>query len=458
MTKRAVIILSIALSACVRAKTVEVPQVVHGTASYEVTLFDNFAGANVRACFGGFAPRTLVPIDESAAHGLLSASLNGRPLRTDGGEITLPKNVAGPCIEYAARFTGVMFVPISARAAVVSQSQWMWRPEPFPDQLDTTVKLELPVDAEASLPFPKRGDLYYPKRDAFFLAGYNVFGRFVSERMLVDGTALEIARLEPQLPSNVVHAWLRRAVRVVGSFGGGFPRERLQVITVPVSHYASPVAFGMVRRGGGASVLLLPSIRAELAELEGDWVAIHEFSHLWLPRLYRRDRWLTEGVATYLQEVLRARCGLQSEERAWERLVDGFSRGRRSGTGRTLVEETKAMNRTGAYYRVYWAGTAFALELDVRLRTNSDGSMTLLDAIAAGHQRWKTGPSLMEGREMLAILEEVSGTDFLINLYERYASRVEFPDTSYAVSPSFQPIRRSITSPAPQMCGHADGG
>ena len=458
MPKHAIIILSIALSACARAKNVEVPQVVHGTASYEVTLFDNFAGANVRACFTGFAPQTLVPIDESAARGLLSASVDDRALRTDDGEITLPKEVAAPCVEYAARFTGAMFVPISANAAVVSQSQWMWRPEPFPDRLRTTVRLQLPVEAEASLPFPKRGELYYPKQDAFFLAGYNVFGRFVSERMLVDGTVLEIARLEPQLSSDVVRRWLRRAVRVVGSFGDGFPRERLQVITVPVSYYGSPVAFGMVRRGGGASVLLLPSAGTELAALEADWVAIHEFSHLWFPRLYRRDRWLTEGFATYLQEILRARCGLQSEERAWERLVDGFGRGRRSGTGRTLVEETKAMNRTGAYYRVYWAGTAFALELDVRLRTNSNGSMTLLDAIAMGHRRWKTGPSLMEGREMLAILQEVSGADFLLELYERYASRAEFPDTSYAVSSSFQSIRQSITAPVPEACRPTSGG
>jgi hypothetical protein len=94
------------------------------------------------------------------------------------------------------------------------------------------------------------------------------------------------------------------------------------------------------RRLVGPSILLLPASDATVGELESDWVAIHELSHLWMPRLYPGDRWLSEGIATYLQEVLRARCGLQSRTKAWTRIKEGFDRGRRSGTGRGVSAES----------------------------------------------------------------------------------------------------------------------
>jgi hypothetical protein len=209
----------------------------------------------------------------------------------------------------------------------------------------------------------------------------------------------------------------------------------------------------MVRRGGGPSILLLPSSYAGVAELEADWVAIHELSHLWLPRLHAEDRWLSEGIATYLQEVLRARCGLQSSDRAWRRLQEGLERGRRSGTGRRLSSESRAMNRTGAYQRVYWAGTAFALEIDVLLRQRSNGEATLLTALSGAQQRRGIDADLVSASAFLKSLERASGTDFIEELGRQYAASAVFPDTSYLDSPDHSEFRAEITSPADGACG-----
>ena len=44
---------------------------------------------------------------------------------------------------------------------------------------------------------------------------------------------------------------------------------------------------------------------ASSRDLRTDWTASHEFAHLLLP--YVSDKWVSEGVASYYQNVLQAR-------------------------------------------------------------------------------------------------------------------------------------------------------
>ncbi|MCK6549944.1 hypothetical protein L6R52_29190, partial [Myxococcota bacterium] len=88
-----------------------------------------------------------------------------------------------------------------------------------------------------------------------------------------------------------------------------------------------PVDFGLVLRGGGPSVTFFVGDEADDASLVGEWVAVHELSHLSMPFVERDAAWLSEGFATYYQNVLRARAGLMSAEAAWTELHEGFARG-----------------------------------------------------------------------------------------------------------------------------------
>jgi len=76
--------------------------------------------------------------------------------------------------------------------------------------------------------------------------------------------------------------------------------------------------------------------------------------------------------------VMRARAGLITPDKAWEILHDGFQRGASRGGGRTLTDESRDMDETRAYWRVYWAGAAIALIADVTLRQH--GAAPTLDA------------------------------------------------------------------------------
>ena len=423
-----------------------------GVARYTVTISDNLGGARVRACLHGLAATALVPMDRSAASQLRGAWIDGIPLETRDGRILLSQQTAYECVEYETQFERRRYGLGHSSAVVLSQSQWLWRPEPFPTEVNASVRFAVPGDGRVSLSWPQSKGVYRPNRNAFFLETFGVFGAFNTQAFSVANTRIDVARLGATPLDEDVRRWLTRAVQTTASVGGRFPRDRLQFVIVPVDGEGAEVAFGMVRRGGGSSILLLPSVEAEAAELEADWVAVHELSHLWLPRLYAEDRWLSEGIATYLQEVLRARCGLQSSDRAWRRILEGFERGRRSGSGRPLADESRSMNRTGAYQRVYWAGTAFALETDLRLRRRSKGESTLLTVLSDAQLHWQEEAGLVSASRVLAALEQASGAEFIVALGERYAASSGFPDTSYLESPEIDSLRAQISASVDGGC------
>jgi hypothetical protein len=338
-------------------------------------------------------------------------------------------------------------------AVLLSQAQWLWRVDPFPNDLDATVSFVVPAGARVAAPWPYRDGQYALNRSAFFTDAYTAFGRFERQSFSVGGTQVDVVRFGDRPVDGDVRQWLGRAIRTAGSVGDRFPLERLQFFLVPIEAPGEQVAFGMVRRGGGASVLLVPHRDASLAELESDWVAVHELVHLWLPRLRPRDRWLSEGIATYLQEVLRARCGLQSADRTWGRLQEGFERGRRSGTGRALSVESEDMHRTGAYQRVYWAGAAFAMEADIRLRRASEGEATLLTALSGAATRWVTDASPVSATIFLRALDEESGHGLMEELGAHYAQSARFPDTDFIDALGCRSLREQVTSPSDVDCG-----
>ncbi|MFW2388290.1 MAG: hypothetical protein ACN4G0_08135 [Polyangiales bacterium] len=421
-------------------------------AHYHVTISDNLGGASVRACFRGLDAPVLVPIVESAARELSGVLVDGVWESAGGGRVPLRRSGSESCVEYRTRFSRTEYRSEESDSVVVSQARWLWRPEPFPVAWDASVSFSAPEGVAVSLPWARSGDVYHPGRAAFFRETYGAFGQLERDTFAIAGVTLEIAHLGEQPSEEQVRSWLRRAAETVASVGEQFPQDRLHVVIVPVDTPGPPVLFGMVRRGGGASVLLFPALGAPTDELESDWVAVHELSHLWLPLLRGQDRWLSEGIATYLQEVLRARCGLQSSARAWQRLREGFERGRKSGTGRALRDESRDMHRTGAYQRVYWAGAAFALEVDLRLREQSDGTTTLLSALRDAHADRVDTPRPIRASLVLHALDAASSSELFRSLGSRYADSVHFPDVAFATSVEYRETRARITSLAQEAC------
>ena len=231
----------------------------------------------------------------------------------------------------------------------------------------------------------------------------------------------------------------------------------------------SPVPWGQTLRRADAAVLLFVRDDATPAELRADWTAIHELSHLFHPYLGRDGRWLSEGLASYYQNVLRARAGLLSPERAWELLDAGFGRGQRESSGAPLVELSRTHEGT---MRVYWAGALFWLQADVALRRDHG---TTLDRVLSQYSACcLKGTGEVAPADFLAELDRLSGTKVFSKNYARFVESREFPslDETYRDLAITRregalvfgdegrgaALRRAITAPSPATAGEGWGG
>lgn len=220
-----------------------------------------------------------------------------------------------------------------------------------------------------------------------------------------------------------LQGWLAEVAQATLTVFGRYPLPSARVRIMQIdSDDDSPVPWGQTRRRGDAAVLLYVRRDAGLAELRADWTAIHELSHLFHPYLGDDGRWLAEGLASYYQNVLRARAGLLTPEEAWRQLDAGFGRGRREDSGLPLDELSRRHRGT---MRVYWAGAAFWLEADIALRRHHGSSLDeVLSRYSACCLR---GVGEVPPATFLASLDELSRTDVFSTLYARYARSREFP-------------------------------
>jgi hypothetical protein len=191
---------------------------------------------------------------------------------------------------------------------------------------------------------------------------------------------------------------------------------------------SSPVPWGQTSRRDSVAVLLYVRRDASLEELRADWTAAHELSHLFHPYLGEDGRWLAEGLASYYQNVLRARSGLLAEDEAWRRLDAGFGRGRREDSGARLDELSRDHRGT---MRVYWAGAAYWLEMDLALRDAGSSLDTVLSRYADCCLR---GTGEVAPADFVDQLDRIAGGHGFRTRFARYAASREFPglDAAYA--------------------------
>ena len=229
--------------------------------------------------------------------------------------------------------------------------------------------------------------------------------------------------------TQVLREWITEAARASLSAYGRFPLEDATVRISEVERRSdSPVPWGQTSRGRSVAVLLYVRKGAGLEELRADWTAVHELSHLFHPYLGDDGRWLAEGLASYYQNVLRARSGLLDEAEAWRRLDAGFGRGQREDSGLRLDELSPGRRGT---MRVYWAGAAYWLEMDLTLRR---AGSSLDDVLSRYSDCCLRGTGEVAPADFVARLDGIAGGTGFLDRFREYAASREFPslDSSYA--------------------------
>ncbi|NNF49136.1 MAG: hypothetical protein HKN65_04715 [Woeseiaceae bacterium] len=228
--------------------------------------------------------------------------------------------------------------------------------------------------------------------------------------------------------------WLRDVAASVAEVSGRFPVPDVRVRIIESTRGdGTPISFGRVSRTDGLVVDLFVDPDRPVAEFYGDWEATHEFSHLLLPRIDVRQRWISEGFASYYQNVLMARAGHYEPLEAIDKLAQGFERGRASSPALSPNEAALAGLRR-ARYKIYWSGAAIALLADVELRQRS-GDAESLDVVLDRFQRCCL-PSgrRWSGRALFQQFDRLIEEPVFMPLYRRYADSPGFPDFEDALN------------------------
>src|SRR5690606_34251754 len=133
-------------------------------------------------------------------------------------------------------------------------------------------------------------------RTSFGWSAWIALGRHQPLEFVAAESEFEVAVLdgERRVSDAGIEAWLPLPAEAVAQLYGRFPRERVAIVVVPTSSWgATPVLFGMARRGGGGSVMLLLNDEVDDDALPGEWVAVHELLHLGMPLI--AEPWMSEG-------------------------------------------------------------------------------------------------------------------------------------------------------------------
>ncbi len=434
--KSAVLGAALALVACGGA-----PRATEGNGNgvrYTLSVDEELDTFGVRVCFDGAVPSGLWGVTSQTLDFVASATTDdGRELPRSGRTLQLGGVLPGRCVRYEVdveRIAGTGFVRGAARGEGVlfaSSVTWLLMPTPFDPRARYELALDAPEGMRMSAPWERTCaedcDRFRLDETAFKFLSQTVIGQFAMHRFDVDGVPVELARVGGPFAASDddLRAWLELSVRGVARITGRFPAPRAQVAVFPTEPGHDPVQFGFVGRGGGCSVLAMVREDATLETLAEDWVLVHELSHLLLPYIDSDESWLSEGFATYYQEVVRARAGVRTPLEAWRSIDNGFQRGESHGTGRTLIAEAEAMHRTHAYWRVYWGGAAVAMYLDVALRRRGGSLDAALDRFVECCGRRTSPYSSMEAIRRIA---ELGGAPDLAADVERMIASDEFPD------------------------------
>ncbi|MEM9384005.1 MAG: hypothetical protein AAGA68_03025 [Pseudomonadota bacterium] len=401
---------------------------------YEVQVDADLQRISVHACLdAGTRERELGTGSSRASSFLIESSLSDNLRRRGNGRLSLSGDGGGRCFDYAVSLQRALGANDSRLVSryesdlVTRSTLWLWRPLTSRENEDIELRFALPPGLNVSVPWQRVNDAprhtYRVGKTSRYWPARTAFGRFDTRTLRVAGARLHLASLAGTRAREMTQ-WLKEAAGAVTELYGRFPVPDVQVLVIPYGRGNEAVPWAQIVRGGGSAALFFVDPSRPLREFREDWTATHEFSHLLLPYLNRDDAWLSEGLASYYQEVLRARAGLLDERRAWERIEAGFDRGRAQRKFSSLAYLSSEMGRERAHRHVYWSGAAFWLEIDVILRRQGQ---SLDEVLAALGDCCLPAAQMWTGEQLLRELDHLSHSRHFTRTGERYASQRGFP-------------------------------
>jgi len=409
---------------------------------YRFTFDAGLRTMTARLCPSGALPAQLVPGMRDARSMLKRAVIERAgetiELASDEHGVQLAALRPSECVRYELDLSaerggiGAPKIQRAGGALMANLAALLWRPADYVRYTEVSASFELPEGAKLSVPWPRARDASTPERyvldtSAFAFHAYAAFGEIAISQLQVAGSTIELAVLDglTQAQRASVIRWVTVQANAMATLAGRLPRERIQIVVLPMGDSSDPVRFGSMTRGGGASVGVLLASNFDEAALMADWVLVHELSHLLHPFVNRGQAWLSEGIATYYQEVLRARAGLQSPGEAWQRIMSGARQG--ESMGMSLEQGASEMYTTYRFAPVYWGGAAVMLLADVELRTKSGGTRGLDDVMMELSRCCGEGSRAWSAAEVGERIDAIAGMPVMRDLIANVVRAGAFP-------------------------------
>jgi predicted metalloprotease with PDZ domain len=288
-------------------------------------------------------------------------------------------------------------------------------------------------------------------------APYTAFGPLTRTRARLPGGTLDIALLggEPKMGRARLEQWVEAQARAVAAYYGRFPIEHAAVLITLEG--GDEIGNGRTMGNGGASVILRVGKRIAPERLPEDWVLVHELCHVSFPNVLRP--WAEEGLATYLEPIIRVRAGTLTRDELWRALLEGLPQGQPD-------DGDQGLDHTDTWGRRYWGGAMFWLLADVEIRKRSGGARGLGDALrgiaAEGGNvavTWTLDRALAVGdaavggqalRDLRRRLGEAPVTIDLDALWDELGVHLRGDRVVYDEGAPLAAIRRGITEVAPR--------
>ena len=285
-------------------------------------------------------------------------------------------------------------------------------------------------------------------------SSFAAFGPLHVGSVTAGNATIQVAIAPHDLPldDSAVLEWIHASAGAVASYYLGHPPARRMLVLVMKG--SSGPTHGLTLGDGGPATLVLVGNGVSADNTRDDWVVTHELLHMNFPDIGWRHAWLSEGLATYVEPIARARVGLVTPGKVWRDLIDGLPRGL-PGPGDQGLDKTRTWGRT------YWGGALFCLlaDIEIRQRTSNRRSLdTVLRAIGATGATdeiyWDISKVIEAGEratgtrvlgDLYARLALAPGSEDLGALFRRLGVRPEGKSVAFDDSAPLSAIRRAIT-------------
>ena len=173
----------------------------------------------------------------------------------------------------------------------------------------------------------------------------------------------------------ILRKWINHSSNALTLVYGELPVDNFMTKIKLSKRGSGVVPWGEVSRNNPPEVTLVVNPESTLNQLKADWTIYHEFSHLLIPYDAGGARWFSEGLASYYQNIIQARVGMFNEKKMWQKLYEGFERGKNDTeyNHQNLSYLSDNINQNNSYMRVYWSGALYWLKADIALRKLNKG-------------------------------------------------------------------------------------